>query len=179
MDNQDRRYILKWELAGIVFIFLLGALLHFVFKWSGESPIVGAFASVNESVWEHFKQGFWPIFLYAIVEFRFIRQHAHNILPAKAVEVYLVPLITGLVFYGYTAVIGDEILIVDIIIFAVAVSIGQLVSYKIMVAIPWPKIVGFVSPVLILLLAAILVVTTFYPPHWPIFMDEAGFYGLP
>jgi hypothetical protein len=179
MNNQEKRYILKWELAGIVFIFLLGALLHFVFEWSGESPIVGAFASVNESVWEHFKQGFWPICLFALIEFRFIRRYAHNFLPAKAIEVYLVPLVTGLVFYGYTAIIGKEILIVDIIIFAVAVAIGQLVSYKIMVSKGLPKILNFISIILILLLAAILIVTTFYPPHWPIFMDETGFYGIP
>jgi hypothetical protein len=51
----NNRTILTWELCGIVFVFLLGALLHFVFEWSGESKIVGAMASVNESVWEHFK----------------------------------------------------------------------------------------------------------------------------
>ena len=68
-----KKYILNWELSGIVFVFLLGALLHFLFEWSGESKIIGAFASVNESVWEHFKQGFWPMCLYAAIEFRFIR----------------------------------------------------------------------------------------------------------
>ena len=51
-----RKYVLKWEISGIVFVFLLGALLHFVFEWSGESRIVGLFASVNESVWEHFNR---------------------------------------------------------------------------------------------------------------------------
>ena len=56
-----KKYVLKWELSGIAFVFLLGALLHFVFECSVESRIVGLFASVNESVWEHFKQGFWPM----------------------------------------------------------------------------------------------------------------------
>jgi hypothetical protein len=42
-----RKYALKWEISGIVFVFLLGALLHFVFEWSDESRIVGLFASVN------------------------------------------------------------------------------------------------------------------------------------
>jgi hypothetical protein len=88
-----------------------------VFEWSGESRIVGLFASVNESVWEHFKQGFWPMCLYAAIEYRFLRGHTNNFLTAKAVAVYIIPIITGLVFYGYTAIIGEEILIVDILIF--------------------------------------------------------------
>jgi hypothetical protein len=123
-----RKYVLKWEISGIVFVFLLGALLHFVFEWSGESRIVGLFASVNESVWEHFKQGFWPMCLYAAIEYRFLRGRVNNFLTAKAVAVYIIPIITGLVFYGYTAIIGEEILIVDILIFLVAIVVGQLTS---------------------------------------------------
>jgi hypothetical protein len=123
-----RKYVLKWETSGIVFVFLMGALLHFVFEWSGESRIVGLFASVNESVWEHFKQGFWPMCLYAAIEYRFLRGRVNNFLTAKAVAVYIIPIITGLVFYGYTAIIGEEILIVDILIFLVAIVVGQLTS---------------------------------------------------
>ncbi len=90
--------VLKLELLGILFVFSLGALLHFVFEWSGESPLAGAFASVNESVWEHFKQGFWPMVLWAAIEYRFIRGAVNNFLTAKAVAVYLIPTVTALVF---------------------------------------------------------------------------------
>jgi len=174
-----KKYILKWELSGIVFVFLLGALLHFLFEWSGESKIVGAFASVNESVWEHFKQGFWPMCLYASIEYRFIRGYADNFLTAKAVAVHVIPIVTALIFYAYTAIIGKEILIVDIIIFAVAITIGQLISYKIMVSKALPKYANYISLFFIFVLAIILIVFTFFPPHLPIFLDEAGFYGIP
>ena len=66
-----KKPVLKWELFGIIFVFLLGALLHFVFEWSGESKVVGAIASVNESVWEHFKQGFWPLCLSCLKAYYF------------------------------------------------------------------------------------------------------------
>ena len=174
-----KKYVLKWELSGIVFVFLLGALLHFLFEWSGESKIVGAFASVNESVWEHFKQGFWPMCLYASIEYRFIRGRINNFLTAKTVAVYVIPLVTALIFYAYTAVIGKEILIVDIIIFAVAVTIGQLISYRIMISKALPKYANYISLLFILALAIVLIVFTFYPPHLPIFLDETGFYGIP
>lgn len=174
-----KKYILKWEIFGIIFVFLLGALLHFVFEWSGESAIVGLFASVNESVWEHFKQGFWPMFLYAVIEYKFLHRRTNNFLPAKAVAVYLIPIITGLVFYGYTAITGEEVLIVDILIFLSAIIAGQLVSYKIMVLSELPRYINIIAIIFIVLLALILILFTFYPPHLPIFLDAAGFYGIP
>jgi len=175
-----KKPILKRELFGIIFVFLLGALLHFVFEWSGESKVVGLIASVNESVWEHFKQGFWPMCLYAAIEYKFLRGHANNFLTAKAVAVYLIPIITGLFFYAYTAIIGEEILIVDIFIFLVAIIAGQLTSYKLLISARLPKYTNIISLVLIVLLALILMLFTFYPPHLPIFLDgNTGTYGIP
>ncbi|UCG55250.1 MAG: hypothetical protein JSV32_03275 [Dehalococcoidia bacterium] len=173
------KYILKWELSGIVFVFLFGALAHFLFEWSNESRIVGTFASVNESVWEHFKLGFWPMCLYAAIEFRFIREYTKNFLSAKAVAVYIIPIVTALIFYAYTAIIGKEILIVDILIFAVTITVGQLISYTIMTMDTFPKYSNYISLVFILALAVTLIIFTFYPPHLPIFLDGTGFYGIP
>ena len=174
-----KNIVLRWELSGIIFVFLLGALLHFVFEWSGESRIVGLIASVNESVWEHFKQGFWPMCIYAAIEYNFLRGRVSNFLTAKAIAVYLIPTITGLVFYGYTAIIGKEVLIVDILIFLVAIIIGQLTSYKIMTSSKLPTYTNVVSIFFIILLAFILILFTYYPPHLPIFLDGRGFYGIP
>ena len=175
-----KNIVLRWELQGIIFVFLLGALLHFVFEWSGESRIVGLIASVNESVWEHFKQGFWPMCIYSAIEYKFLRGRSNNFLTAKAAAVYLIPTITGLVFYGYTAIIGKEILMVDIVIFLVAIIIGQLTSYKIMTSARLPMYTNFISPIFIMLLALVLMLFTFYPPHLPIFLDgNTGTYGIP
>jgi hypothetical protein len=179
MYNWKRKFVIKWELWGILFVFLFGALLHFVFEWSGNSRIVGAIASVNESVWEHFKQGFWPMCLYALIELRFIREYVNNFAPAKAVAVYLIPILTGLIFYGYTTITGHEILIVDITIFAIAVIAGQLTSYKILTSGKWPSLTNYLAVTFIIALAVVLIVFTFYPPHIPIFLDESGFYGIP
>jgi hypothetical protein len=134
-----------------------------VFEWSGESRIVGLLASVNESVWEHFKQGFWPMCLYAAIEYRFVRERINNFLTAKAVAVYIIPIITGLVFYGYTTIVGEEILIVDILIFLVAIVVGQLTSYKIMTSVKLPKytnVVSLFSNTMVLILMLLLVPTT-------------------
>lgn len=39
----------KWEWIGLVFTLIAGNLLHFVYEWSGEIPLVGAVSAVNES----------------------------------------------------------------------------------------------------------------------------------
>ena len=172
--------ILKWEIFGIIFVFLVGALLHFVFEWSGELRIVGAIASVNESVWEHFKQGFWPMCLFTAIEYKSLRNYTRNFFFAKGIAVYLIPTVTGLIFYAYTAITGKEILIIDISIFALAITIGQLTSYKVMSIKTKPKYANSIGLVFICILALILVLFTFYPPHLPIFLDHnTGNYGIP
>ena len=174
-----KKRVLWWEVSGVIFVFLVGALLHFLFEWSDESRFVGLFASVNESVWEHFKQGFWPMCLFAAIEYGFLRDYINNFLVAKAIAVYIIPIVTGLVFYTYTAIVGEEILLVDILIFLVAIIVGQLTSYKIMTSTKLPKYTSFISLAFIILLAIIIMVFTFYPPHLPIFLDgNTGTYGI-
>jgi hypothetical protein len=180
MVEPDTKYVLKWELSGIVFVFVLGAILHFVFEWSGNSSIVGAIASVNESVWEHFKQGFWPMCIFAAIEHRFIRSRTDNFLAAKGAAVLLIPMITGAVFYAYTAIIGEEILVVDILIFLLAITIGQMISYKIMTMPRLPIITKYAGAGIIILIGLSLIIFTYYPPHWPIFLDKNTLtYGIP
>lgn len=175
-----KRDIIYWEFGGIFFIFLVGALLHFLFEWSGESRLVGAFASVNESVWEHFKQGFWPLIIYSIIEYRFIGRTVNNFILAKACAAYLIPVITGLVFYGYTFIIGEEILIVDISIFFIAIIAGQITSYKILTLPKQLKYSKMIPSFFIIVLGVVLILTTYIPPHLPIFLDSnTATYGLP
>ena len=171
--------IFKWEMIGIPLIFLAGALIHFVFEWSGELAFIGIFAPVNESVWEHLKLGFWPTCLYAAIEWLFLRRQVNNFLAAKAAALYIVPVIIIVIFYGYTSILGEEILAIDILSFLVAVVLAQFISYKILTASELPGYVSTISIIFALLLAVALAVFSFYPPHWPIFMDSRGFYGIP
>ncbi len=176
----DLQLLRKWETVGVVFVFLLGALLHFVFEWSGSSPVVGAFASVNESVWEHFKQGYWPMLVWAIAEYAFLPQYRAGIPIAKAAAVYILPVVTGLVFYAYSSIIGREILIVDILIFLAAIIVAQFASYKIISSRRLTASTRWLGIGLIIILGAILVLFTFYPPHLPILLDHnTGMYGIP
>ena len=85
----------------MLFISLLGGVLHFTFGWSGYNPVVGIFSAVNESVWEHLKLGFWPALLYMIIEYRFLKA-ANNFFLAKTVVPYTMTAIIPAIFYSYT-----------------------------------------------------------------------------
>ncbi len=184
MTNKKKRRvshgrIFKWEMIGIPLIFIAGALMHFVFEWSGELAAIGIFAPVNESVWEHFKLGFWPTCIFAAIEWIFLRRQINNYITAKAVALYVIPITIGLIFYGYTAILGEEILAIDILSFLVAVALAQFVSYKVLTASKLPKFISSNSMVFSILLAVALAIFSFYPLNWHIFLDSRGFYGIP
>ena len=170
---------LVWELAGIVFIVVLGTVLHFAFEWSGRWIPIALIAAVNESVWEHLKLGFWPALAYAALEYSRFGKSANNFSLAKTLGIYLIPITIVVVYYSYTAILGHGLLIVDIAIFVVAVIIGQLVSYKLLMASLLPERINRFAPIALAVLGILFVLFTFYPPHLSLFRDSVtGFYGI-
>ena len=174
-----RRHIFFYELAGIVFIIVFGSILHFTFEWSGNQAIVGVFSAVNESVWEHLKLGFWPAMVFALIEFKYLKKSTNNFLFAKTVGIYLIPVIIIVLFYSYTAILGESILVIDILTFVIAVIVGQLVSYRLLTGKTLSYNLDRVSLIALLLLGLAFVLFTFYPPRLAMFQDPiTGEYGI-
>jgi hypothetical protein len=179
MANPQKRAILRYELVGMLFIILLGSVLHFTFEWSGYNPVVGMFSAVNESVWEHLKLGFWPALLYAIIEYRQIKKETNNFFLAKTVVPYAITAIIPLIFYSYTSITGESIFLIDILSFFVAVVIAQFLSYRLLIHKQLSDKLEKAALVALLLLCAAFIVFTFYPPHLPPFQDPiSGEYGI-
>jgi len=179
MSKPERKSTFLYELAGIVFIVVLGSLLHFTFELSGYQAVVGVFSAVNESVWEHLKLGFWPALAYGIVEYGYLKKSTNNFFFAKTVGIYLITIIIPILFYSYTAILGEPVLVIDILTFIIAVIVGQLVSYKLLTYKKFPEIFNKISLVALVLLGVAFVIFTFYPPHLPLFGDPVtGQYGI-
>jgi len=175
----QKKTILRYELFGMLFISLLGGLLHFTFEWSGYQPIVSVFSAVNESVWEHLKLGFWPVLLYAIIEYWRIKKETNNFFLAKTVAPYAIIAIIPIIFYSYTSITGESIFVIDLLSFFVAVVIAQFLSYKLLTHKQLSNKLEKVAILALLLLAVAFIVFTFYPPHLPIFQDPiSGEYGI-
>ena len=174
----DKRSIFFYELVGMVFIIILGTLLHFTFEWSGFQSITGIFSAVNESVWEHLKIAFWPTLLFAIIEFRYLNKKTNNFFVAKALGIYAIMIIIPTIFYAYTIFIEHN-LIIDVLSFMLAIILGQLVSYKLLTFKKLSKNLKLISLIAIIILAIAFVVFTFYPLEVPLFQDpESGGYGI-
>ena len=63
-------------LLGFLGITVVGALLHNAYLCTAPFPLFALIATVNESVWEHLKMGYWAVLIYALIEsivFKIIR----------------------------------------------------------------------------------------------------------
>lgn len=167
----NKNALLKWELiGGSLFIILLGTLLHDFYKWF-PYPVLKAIAPINESVWEHFKLGIWPAFIFSLIEYSKIKPLPVNFWPARTLAIYLIPLIITVIFYSYTAIIGKTILIIDILTFVIAVIVAQIISYKIMTVSVLPGWVNLISYFALALLLILIILFSYYPPDLPIFQS--------
>lgn len=179
MSGSERRSVFGYELVGMFFIVILGSVLHFTFELSGHQSIVGVFSAINESVWEHLKLGFWPALIYAVIEYKYLKKSSNNFLLAKTVGIYLITITIPVLFYSYTAVLGESVLIIDILTFVIAVIVGQLASYRLLTYRALSENLNKISLTALVLLGVAFVLFTFYPPHLPMFQDPiTGEYGI-
>lgn len=73
----------RYEVYGVLFTAATGTLLHFVYEWSGSAVIVGLFAPVNESVWEHIKLLFFPGLLFSVWDYFHASRRPASFLPSR------------------------------------------------------------------------------------------------
>jgi hypothetical protein len=182
-NNFEPANILRWEMWGILFIVLLGSLLHFSFNLTGGLLPVGIVSAVNESVWEHLKLVFWPTVFWTVVEYFLVVRKGRDVYPnfllAKAIGAYVMPAVIVTIFYSYTAFTGSSILAVDLSSFIVAVIIGQFVSYRLWGSLNIPSAFNWLGLAMFLIVGLLFAGFTFYPPHAGIFQDPpTGGYGI-
>ena len=177
--NINMTKILKWEIGGAVFISLFGSLLHFVFEWSGKFWLVGAFSAVNESTWEHLKLAVVPAVIWLLVERKILKREARNFFFAKEMGLFVMPILIIILFYSYIAILGNNLLALDISIFILAVIIGQFISYKIMQVPEFSQKYNKASIALMVILVVIFIIFTYFPPKSFLFHDPvSGGYGI-
>jgi len=175
--------IQNWMLFGIPVAFIVGSVMHFVYEWSGESTLVGIFAPVNESVWEHLKLPFWPLLVWWIIGY-FVLKKNNEISPARwfssAAAALWVCLIFIVVFhYTYTGIFGAESLLADILSMLLGLIVATALAWHMYKCADIKDSCLIWSLAAIVLLAAALVVFTFIPPQIPLFMDKnTGTYGI-
>jgi hypothetical protein len=107
----------------------LGTVLHFVYEWSGDNTLVGLFAPVNESTWEHLKLIFYPIMLVSIPEYFMLRRQNNVFLCTKFISALLGMVLTVVLFYTYLGVYGENVDAVNIILYFIAMAAAYIYSH--------------------------------------------------
>ncbi|MCY3413363.1 MAG: hypothetical protein INQ03_17115 [Candidatus Heimdallarchaeota archaeon] len=156
---------------GVPILIILGTLFHFMFQWTGFFLPTAWLFAVNESAWEHTKLVFFPMILYAIFTYPLIKDEANNIILAKIVHYY-----TGIVFivgvyYGYSAILGDHYLPIDISLFIFGTIFGLIFSYHIERRAAFSKQIQVLSVILALITIFLVIWWTYDPPENDIFKE--------
>ena len=171
----------KWIVKGIPALFIIGTLVHFLYNLLGESILVGLFAPVNESVFEHSKLILWPMILlwtvYYMVRGKMYAVDANRWFSSALVALLTALFLMPMLYYFYTGAFGIEVIWVDILIFAITVSLSQLLGlHYYMHGKPISKIWVWIIFAALVILFAVL---TFVPPQLPLFQDPlSGTYGI-
>ena len=74
-----------FTILSIVIISVSGTLLHFLYDTSNQNKIVGLFAAVNESTWEHIKIALTPTIFLSLIDGILYGQN-NNYFFAKAIS---------------------------------------------------------------------------------------------
>ena len=126
--NQSR--FCKMEIMGVLFTFLMGTLLHFVYTWSNGAVWSILFGAINESVWEHVKIFAMPYLLWGVFELACARPYFKMFVISKVVGLYFLAAAIILFYYIYSGILGSNVLAVDIISVFVWISLAHAVSYR-------------------------------------------------
>ncbi|PIT97324.1 hypothetical protein COT77_02035 [Candidatus Berkelbacteria bacterium CG10_big_fil_rev_8_21_14_0_10_41_12] len=176
------KLISRLSIVGAIFVIVAGTLLHFVYGWSGDNFIVGLFAPVNESVWEHMKLAFIPLIIFGFIDYAYLGSKVKNYCFALMKEVGVAIVFIIAVFYIYTAFTGDSILWVDISSFIVGVILAKWTGYLILTDRFKKYEFRGLNTLSAIILAAIFVFfiyATLNPPHVGLFRDPvSGGFGI-
>ena len=169
--------IKKFQIFSTIFTVVLGTILHFTYGWSNNNPVVGAFSAVNESTREHLKILFFPSLITTIFGYFHFKKEVPNYLCSKVIGILTAMIFITIVFYTYTGVLGTNIALINILIFILAVIVGEFVSY-ILVNSRF-KCKKNVAVIILIILSILFVYFTFNAPEIGIFKDPiSGGYGI-
>ena len=174
-----KKTISLWQFAGFAVTSFAGTIFHFLYDWSGQNKFVALFSAVNESTWEHMKLFFFPAFLFALVESRFLRKNVQNFWCVKWIGILSGLLLIPVLFYTYNGAIGTSPDFVNIAIFFISAAFAYWLETKLFQKESLSCRSSLLPLTVLFLFAALFVLFTFMPPQIPLFQDSRTLvYGI-
>lgn len=146
-------------------------LTHFLYEWI-PNPIFAVFFPVNESIWEHMKMLYTTILIYGIIEHWILKRanlHVNNFSLTTIIKSIISIPIYLIIFIPLYNLFGENMFISISVLFIVLLIVN-FIGYKIYdtneIDIQKP-----LSIVIIILVYALMIYLTYYPPHTELFYD--------
>lgn len=170
------------QIFSVIFSIILGTLLHFTFNFFNNNLFIASFSSVNESVWEHLKLTFFPMFIFSIIEYIFFKNtiNKNNYIFSKTIAIIFSISFITIFFFTYTGIIGTNFAIIDIFSFFISIILGEFICYKLIIKdIEINNSKKFFCIFLILILFFSFILFTYFPPKINYFKDPVkNIYGI-
>lgn len=165
------KHISAWQTAGFLFASVFGTFLHFLYDLTGQSLGAALFSAVNESIWEHMKLIYFPMLIFALIEYRAWGKETENFWCVKLLGVILALVLIPVLYYSYTGMLGMSSHWVNIAIFFLAAGVAYWMESRLFEKGSSCPVSSGVALSLLLLMGAAFVIFTFCPPRIPFFQD--------
>lgn len=182
----------------------LGTASHFAYDFFGRSMLTAPFVPVNESVWEHLKLLFFPLLLILMIGYflGFAKKSTSHSLNHSSKQAFAAcyfdgaafGLLSGMtaiivLFYTINGILGFYIDWISLAVYFISMAYAHFTFYR-YASMPYYNTFSYHKshrpvpvflPLLVILCIAVLFgVFTFYPPQLGLFYDtQSKLYGLP
>ena len=162
-----KKKIKNYQIFSTIFVIILGTILHFTYKLSGNNSFVAWFSAINESAFEHLKLAFFPMLLTTIIGYFYIGKKYSNFLCAKTIAIIFAMGFIVIFYFTYTGILGNNIALIDISSFFIAVILGEFLAY--ILTINKIKCNKKLAIFILILIASSFIIFTYYTPDFGIF----------
>ena len=167
-----------WQFSLLSIVFALGSIFHFLYDWTN-LKIIAAFSSVNESTFEHMKILFFPMLFASIFQSFYFKNEYNNFWTIKLKGTLVGVLLIPILFYTLTGAFGTLKGYQNILIFFFSILIAYVYEAKLFNLVLPCKSREVLAKILLVILAVLFIVFTFYPPKIPLFLDPIyNLYGI-
>jgi hypothetical protein len=164
-----KKSISFWQMVGFIAAGVGGTLLHFLYDWSGQHPVVGAFSAVNESIWEHMKLLFFPMLVFSLIEYSRIGKDYPNFWCVKLIGTLMGLTAIPVLYYTYTGALGVSADWFNIAIFFIAAAAVYWLETRLLQNSRPRCTFPAVALGTLLLIGVVFVMLTYYPLNLPLF----------
>ena len=160
-----------WQIIGFIFTCVLGILLHFLYDLTGGSILVMPFSAINESIFEHMKLLFFPMFIFALIQSRYMEESYQDFWCVKFFGISCGTILIPVLYYTLNGAFGTLPDRSNIAIFFVTAAVSYILEAWLFGKENKICSSGENAFLALCLIAVIMASLTFLPLDIPLFWD--------